>query len=277
MGQVDGAPLADAGRLRVPGRHNVWNLCGAVAGALLLTGPAPSAAAVAAAVDGFAGLPSRCRTVGERDGRTFVDDALASNPFASAASIETFAGRPLTVIVGRGRPGGRPGAPGRGPGRPPPAGRGGGAAARPSGWPRRWSRGAAAGRRSDGAPTWPRPWPWPPALHARAAGWCCSRPGAPTPDGGGGYRERSRQFAAAPAGPRVPTGGGPRRSGVTGRAQGLTASRHRATVREDRGGRGAPDHHHHRPGRAASTPSPTPDGGRSWSTPTDLPEALGGS
>ena len=38
--------------------------------------------------------------LGERDGRTYVDDALASNPFASAASVETFAGRPLTVIVG---------------------------------------------------------------------------------------------------------------------------------------------------------------------------------
>ena len=51
-------------------------------------------------MDGFEGLPSRCHTVGERDSLTYVDDALASNPFATAASIEAFAGRDLTVIVG---------------------------------------------------------------------------------------------------------------------------------------------------------------------------------
>jgi UDP-N-acetylmuramoylalanine--D-glutamate ligase len=97
---VDGTRLVDAGRLQLPGRHNVWNLCGAIAGIVLLTGEIPSAEAVGAAVDGFAGLPSRCQVVGERDGRSFVDDALASNPFASATSIESFAGRALTVIVG---------------------------------------------------------------------------------------------------------------------------------------------------------------------------------
>jgi UDP-N-acetylmuramoylalanine--D-glutamate ligase len=98
--EVDGAAVADAGALRVPGRHNAWNLCGAVAGALLLTGAVPSPDAVGEAVSVFEGLPSRCRPLGVRDGRTYVDDALASNPFATAASVETFAGRPLTVIVG---------------------------------------------------------------------------------------------------------------------------------------------------------------------------------
>ncbi len=38
--------------------------------------------------------------MGERDGITFVDDALASNPFATAASLEAFTGRQLTLIVG---------------------------------------------------------------------------------------------------------------------------------------------------------------------------------
>jgi len=97
---VDGVRVADSTRLRVPGRHNAWNLCGAVAGALLVTGRPPTPDAVAGAVDGFAGLPSRCEVLGERGGRTYVDDALASNPFAAAASVGTFAGRPLTVIVG---------------------------------------------------------------------------------------------------------------------------------------------------------------------------------
>jgi UDP-N-acetylmuramoylalanine--D-glutamate ligase len=38
--------------------------------------------------------------VGERNGLTFVDDALASNPFATVASVAAFPGRDLTVILG---------------------------------------------------------------------------------------------------------------------------------------------------------------------------------
>jgi UDP-N-acetylmuramoylalanine--D-glutamate ligase len=97
---VDGSVLADATGLAAPGLHNRWNLCGAVAGSLLLTGSSPSTGALAAAIDGFEGLPSRCRTIGERHGVTFVDDALASNPFATVASVEAFAQRPLTLIIG---------------------------------------------------------------------------------------------------------------------------------------------------------------------------------
>ena len=93
-------PVGDSGALRVPGPHNRWNLCGAVAGVLLLDGRPPTPEAVAATIEGFDGLPSRCHTIGERDGLTYVDDALASNPFATAASIDSFAGRPLTVILG---------------------------------------------------------------------------------------------------------------------------------------------------------------------------------
>jgi UDP-N-acetylmuramoylalanine--D-glutamate ligase len=100
MISVDGVPWLASTRLQVPGEHNLANLCGAIAGVWLLRGEPPSAEAVAAAVDDYDGLPSRCRTVGERDGLTFVDDALASNPFASGASVAAFPGRELTVILG---------------------------------------------------------------------------------------------------------------------------------------------------------------------------------
>ncbi|HEV3264172.1 MAG TPA: UDP-N-acetylmuramoyl-L-alanine--D-glutamate ligase [Acidimicrobiales bacterium] len=100
MISVDGTPVVAADRLPVPGGHNVANLCGAIAGVLLLRGESPSVEAVTAAVDGYGGLPSRCRTVGERAGLTFVDDALASNPFATSASVAAFPGRDLTVILG---------------------------------------------------------------------------------------------------------------------------------------------------------------------------------
>jgi len=193
---ADGERVVDTGRLRVPGRHNAWNLCGAIAGALLLTGRPPTIAAAAAAVDGFAGLPSRCHPVGERAGRTYVDDALASNPFAAAASVETFADRPLTVIVGGADRGVDPEplvealrshrppvevivlAPG--------ADRLAAALTRggvPTGSVRSVDDLAAAVEVATGIT--PR------------GGVVLFSPGAPTPEGGGGYRARSRRFAEA--------------------------------------------------------------------------------
>jgi UDP-N-acetylmuramoylalanine--D-glutamate ligase len=97
---ADGVVLVEAGTLGVPGRHNLWNVCGAISGVLLLEGRLPPAAAVAEAVAGFSGLPSRCQVVGQRHGRTLVDDALASNPFATQASVDVFSGRELAVIAG---------------------------------------------------------------------------------------------------------------------------------------------------------------------------------
>ena len=61
---ADGVVLVEAGTLGVPGRHNLWNVCGAISGVLLLEGRLPPAAAVAEAVAGFSGLPSRCQVVG---------------------------------------------------------------------------------------------------------------------------------------------------------------------------------------------------------------------
>ena len=193
---VDGTRVVDGGRLRIPGRHNLWNLCGAVAGALLVTGRSPSPDAVAGAVDRFDGLPSRCRLLGIRDGRTFVDDALASNPFASAASIEVFADRPLTVIVGGADRGVDPG-----PlvaaitaHRPratvvvlPPDGDRLAEALVAGGLPPDAVRVAdgMAGATDLAAGLTP------------VGGVVLFSPGAPTPEGGGGYLERSRQFAAA--------------------------------------------------------------------------------
>ena len=191
--EVDGTRLADGRRLRLPGRHNAWNLCGAIAGILLLTGAAPSPAAVAEAVDAFTGLPSRCHPLGDLAGRTYVDDALASNPFASAASVASFAGLPLTVIVGGADRGVDPAplAEALAAHRPPPtvvvlspdAGRLGpslaGAVARLESAADLDEAVALAGRLTP------------------EGGVILFSPGAPTPEGGGGYRARSRRFAEA--------------------------------------------------------------------------------
>jgi UDP-N-acetylmuramoylalanine--D-glutamate ligase len=196
MIELDGAPLVDAGRLRAPGRHNVWNLCGAVAGALLLDGKAPATGSVADAVDAFEGLPSRCRTVGERGGLTFVDDALASNPFATAASVDAFPARDLTVILG-GADRGVDLAPlvdalaGRRPAPtvivlPPDPQR---LVDALTAGPRRALEVLVAGDIDEAVRA---------AVASTAGGGVILfSPAAPTPEGGGGYATRSRQFVAA--------------------------------------------------------------------------------
>jgi UDP-N-acetylmuramoylalanine--D-glutamate ligase len=200
MVEIDGEPLVESDRLRLPGRHNLWNLCGAVAGALLLGDGPPAADAVARAVDGFDGLPSRCRTIGRRHGLTFVDDALASNPYATVASIEAFPDGALTVILGGADRGidSRPVAEALARRRPVPS-----VVVLPPDGQRLVD--AIAGLPADHQPE---------AIVVRQAddvgeavrvavastvggGVILFSPAAPTPDGGGGFRERSRQFAEA--------------------------------------------------------------------------------
>ncbi len=191
---VDGEPVVDAGRLRVPGAHNVSNLCGAIAGVLLVSGAAPPAA-VEAAVDGYRGLPSRCRTVGVRDGIEFVDDALASNPFATVASLGAFPERELTVILGGADRGTDPTELLLALGRRRPAPRLvvlGGADDRATAALSAPGSGVAAEVATDMAD----------AVRIATAvtpsgGVVLFSPAAPTPSGGGGYRQRSREFVRA--------------------------------------------------------------------------------
>jgi UDP-N-acetylmuramoylalanine--D-glutamate ligase len=205
---VDGTLVVAADRLRVPGEHNLANLCGAIAGVLLLRGEPPSTEAVTAAVDGYDGLPSRCRTVGERDGLTFVDDALASNPFATTASVAAFPGCDLTVILGgadRGvdlsdlvdslvarRPTPKVVVLPPDPERMVAALRDAGSGSSPP-----VSVETAGGLEEAVAKA---------MAVTPAGGVVLFSPAAPTPDGDGGYRQRSRQFISAiglPPNPRV--------------------------------------------------------------------------
>jgi UDP-N-acetylmuramoylalanine--D-glutamate ligase len=188
MVELDGEPLVEARLLHTPGLHNVWNLCGAITAALLLDGHSPSTQAVESAVDGFAGLPSRCHTVGERHGLTFVDDALASNPFAAAASVTAYPGRELTVILGGADRVDRTPAP-RVIVLPPDAQRLVDAITSAAGGGRppvtvQAAEDLDAAVREAIASTAP-------------GGVVLFSPGAPTPEGGGGYAERSRQFIEA--------------------------------------------------------------------------------
>jgi UDP-N-acetylmuramoylalanine--D-glutamate ligase len=72
----------------------------------LLAAPLP-APAVAAVADAFTGLPARQQLVATHRGVRYVDDALASNPAATLAAVDAFAGpgaagatTPVVLILG---------------------------------------------------------------------------------------------------------------------------------------------------------------------------------
>jgi UDP-N-acetylmuramoylalanine--D-glutamate ligase len=81
----------------LPGAHNRSNAAAAltvlrVIGADLSSG--------LQSIASFRCLPHRLQTVGERAGVRFVDDSISSTPVATAAALETFAEKKVTLIVG---------------------------------------------------------------------------------------------------------------------------------------------------------------------------------
>jgi UDP-N-acetylmuramoylalanine--D-glutamate ligase len=83
-------------RTRLRGRHNVENVCAAVAIARL-AGATP--AGVQAAIDGIEPLPHRLALVAERGGVSWWDDSKATNVGAAVKSLESFDG-PVLLLAG---------------------------------------------------------------------------------------------------------------------------------------------------------------------------------
>ena len=55
---------------------------------------------LAAAAQGFDGLPSRCRSLGSVGAVEFVDDSLSTNVLPAQAALRAFADRPVALLVG---------------------------------------------------------------------------------------------------------------------------------------------------------------------------------
>jgi UDP-N-acetylmuramoylalanine--D-glutamate ligase len=85
----------------LPGGHNLANIA-AVLTVVRIIGVSPndSFEEAADAIATFRPLPHRLQLLGERDGVRFVNDSISSTPVATAAALESFAGQPLTLIVG---------------------------------------------------------------------------------------------------------------------------------------------------------------------------------
>ncbi|MEV4545895.1 UDP-N-acetylmuramoyl-L-alanine--D-glutamate ligase [Micromonospora echinaurantiaca] len=94
-------PLFPRAVLPLVGRHNESNLCVALA---VLDAVGVDVVArkdtLAVAVAGFQGLAHRLTEIADPSGLTFVDDTLATSPYAAMHAIDAYEGRPLTVIVG---------------------------------------------------------------------------------------------------------------------------------------------------------------------------------
>lgn len=81
----------------LPGTHNRSNAAAALT-VLQIIGADFSSGLQS--ITSFRCLPHRLQTVGEHAGVRFVDDSISSTPVATAAALETFSGKKVTLIVG---------------------------------------------------------------------------------------------------------------------------------------------------------------------------------
>lgn len=79
------------------GRHNAQNVCAALAA---LQAAGEDARKLAHHVATFKALPHRLQSLGVRDGVEYVNDSIATTPYATIEALRVFGGRPVTVIVG---------------------------------------------------------------------------------------------------------------------------------------------------------------------------------
>jgi len=83
--------------LPLPGSHNAHNVCAALA-AIDATGL--DAELLAAHVATFKPLPHRLQTLGTRSRIDYVNDSIATTPYATIEALLSLAGRATTVLVG---------------------------------------------------------------------------------------------------------------------------------------------------------------------------------
>jgi len=86
--------LAD---IPLPGLHNGYNVCAALAA---IEAAGFDAATLAPHVRTFKPLPHRLQALGARDGIDYVNDSIATTPYATIEALRSLAGRAVTVLVG---------------------------------------------------------------------------------------------------------------------------------------------------------------------------------
>lgn len=96
---MDGSQLILSGAdLKIRGQHNLLNICAALTVVKYFGIDIHS---VAGELSEFSGLPHRLEVLGQNDdGLTYVDDSLSTTPESAIAALESFAGHPITLLLG---------------------------------------------------------------------------------------------------------------------------------------------------------------------------------
>lgn len=87
----------DASAVALPGRHNLGNLCAALAAIDAL---GFDAAALAPHALSFRPLPHRLQALGTRDGVLYVNDSISTTPHATLAALDVYRDRRVALLVG---------------------------------------------------------------------------------------------------------------------------------------------------------------------------------
>lgn len=89
-------PLAKLDRFQLAGRHNMTNALQAACAAYLFCADRN---AVQQGIDQFGGLPHRLERVAEVQGRTFINDSIATTPESSICALHSY-DYPMVIIAG---------------------------------------------------------------------------------------------------------------------------------------------------------------------------------
>ena len=92
-----GVRILASGEIPLAGRHNAQNVCAALAA---LQAAGEDACALARHVATFKALPHRLQVLGVRDGLEYVNDSIATTPYATIEALRAFGERSVGVIVG---------------------------------------------------------------------------------------------------------------------------------------------------------------------------------
>src|SRR5208283_3688154 len=90
---VSGLGPLDLREFQLLGEHNLLNACGAVTAALLVTGALPDRERLERELADVSAPRSRLQPIGDIDGVSYIDDALASNPEGTIAALKACRGR----------------------------------------------------------------------------------------------------------------------------------------------------------------------------------------
>jgi len=93
----DTTQIFDLAQSPLRGPHNALNACAALAA---IQAAGEDAIALAAHITGFKPLPHRLQSLGVRDDIDFINDSIATTPYATIEALRSLGGRAATVLVG---------------------------------------------------------------------------------------------------------------------------------------------------------------------------------